>query len=109
MSAPVASETRRAVEGEQADQGVLSRCAEPGCDQERADLVAVQSDGVGLVGDTGATDVHGGRVIEEVFLDGIPVEPGDRGQPPRHRRPRPAPGFQTAGERLDVSPPCREQ
>ena len=33
----------KSVEGEQGDQGVLGRRAQPGSDQERADLVAVQT------------------------------------------------------------------
>jgi hypothetical protein len=45
------------VEGEQGDQGMLRRRAEPGGDQERADLVAVQPGRMGLVVDPGG----GGR------------------------------------------------
>jgi hypothetical protein len=46
MSAPVASETPEPVEGEQGDHGVLGGGAEPGGDQEGADLVTVQGGGV---------------------------------------------------------------
>jgi hypothetical protein len=45
----------------------------------------------------------GGRgMIEQVFLDGVPVEPGDGVQPAGDGRPSPAAGFQIAGEALDV-------
>jgi hypothetical protein len=37
------------VEGEQGDQGVLGGRAEPGGDQQGAELVAVQPGGMGLI------------------------------------------------------------
>jgi hypothetical protein len=58
------------VEREQGDQRVLGGRAEPGGDQERAEFVAVQGGGVRLVVQPGAADVRGGRVVEELFLDG---------------------------------------
>jgi hypothetical protein len=72
----------QAVEGEQGDQGVLGGRAEPGGDQECADLVAVQGGGVRLLVQPGAADVRGGRVVEEFLFHGVPVEPRDGGQPP---------------------------
>ena len=56
---------------------MLGGRAEPGGDQERAELVAVQGGGVGLVIQPGTADVRGGRVVEEFFLDGVLVEPGN--------------------------------
>lgn len=50
--------------------GVLGCGAEPGGDEERADLVAVQADGVGLVVDPWAADMDCGRVGDEAFLFG---------------------------------------
>jgi hypothetical protein len=47
------------VEGEQGDQRVLSRCAEPGGDKQRAELVAVRPGGMGLVVEARAADVRG--------------------------------------------------
>jgi hypothetical protein len=41
-------------------------------------------------------------VIEKLFLDGVPVEPGDGAQPAGDGRPGPAAGFQVAGEALDI-------
>ena len=64
------------VEREQGDQGVLGRGAQPGGDQEGAELVAVQPGGVRLVVDPGPSDMGGGRVIQQFFLDRVPVEPG---------------------------------
>jgi hypothetical protein len=49
------------------------------------------------------------RMIEQVLLDRVPVEPGDRGQPPGDGGPGPAVGFQVAGEAFDVSPACLEE
>jgi hypothetical protein len=46
MSAPVASETRSPVQREQRDQRVLARRTKPGSDQQGAELVAVQGDGM---------------------------------------------------------------
>jgi hypothetical protein len=81
---------------------VLGGRAEPGGDQERAELVAVQGGGVRFVVQAGAADVCGGRVLEELFFDGVLVEPGDRAQPPGNCGAGPALGFQFAGEGLDV-------
>jgi len=47
------------VEGEQGDQGVLGGRAEPGGDQERAELAAVQVGGVRLVIQPRPADVRG--------------------------------------------------
>ena len=90
------------VEGQQRDQRMLGRRPEPGGDQQRAELVAVQAGGMRLIVQPGTADVRGRRVIEQVFLDRVPVEPGDGAQPPGHRGPGPAAGFQVAGEALDV-------
>jgi len=48
------------VQREQGDQRMLGRRAEPGGDQQRAELVAVQRDRVGLVVHPGTADVRGG-------------------------------------------------
>jgi hypothetical protein len=53
--------------------------------------------------------MSGGRVIEEFFLDRVPVEPGDGGQPPRDGGPGAAAGLQVAGEELDVRAAGLEQ
>jgi hypothetical protein len=57
-------------------QRMLGWRAEPGSDQQRAELVAVQSDGVGLVVDSWPSDVRGRGVLQEFLFDGVPVEPG---------------------------------
>ena len=46
--------------------------------------------------------MSGRGVIEEFFLDGVPVEPGDGAQPAGDGGPGAAPGLQVAGEALDV-------
>jgi hypothetical protein len=97
------------VEGEQGDQRVLGGRAEPGGDQERAELVTVQGGGVRLVVQPGAADVRGRRMTEELLFDGVLVEPGDRAQPPGDRGAGTAFGFQLAGVGLDVGAADREQ
>jgi hypothetical protein len=48
-------------------------------------------------------------VIEELLLDGVPVEPGDGTQPPGDGGPGAAAGFQVTGEALDVGAAGLEQ
>ena len=88
---------------------MLAGRAEAGGDQERPDLVAVQSGGVRLVVQPGTADVRGGRVLQELFFDGVLVEPGDGAQPPGDGGAGAAAGFQLAGEGLDVGAADREQ
>jgi hypothetical protein len=88
---------------------VLKRRAEPGGDQHRAEFVAVQGDGMGLVGQPRAADVGGRGMLQEFFLDGIPVEPGDAAQPPGDGRAGAAPGLEFPGEAFDVGAADGEQ
>ncbi len=83
---------------------MLARRAKPGSDQQGAELVAVQGDGVRLVIDSRTADVGGRGMLQEFFFDGVLVEPGDGAQPARDGSPGPAPGLQLPGERLDVGP-----
>ena len=99
----------RRVEGQQGDQRVFRRRAEPGGDQQRAELVAVQSGGVGFAVQARPANMRGGRVIEEFFLDRVPVEPGDGAQPAGDGGPGTAAGFQIAAEELDVGAAGLEQ
>jgi len=62
------------VEGEQRHQRVLGRSAEPCGDEQGADLVAIQADGVGLVVDPGAADVRSRGVVEQTLLDRVLVQ-----------------------------------
>jgi hypothetical protein len=48
------------VQCEQRDQRMLGRRPEPGGDQQRAELITVQRDGVGLVVQPRTADVRGG-------------------------------------------------
>ena len=81
---------------------MLKRRAEPGGDQERAELVAVQGDGMRLVVHPWTADVSGRGMLEEFFFDGVFVEPGDGAQPPGDGRAGPAAGFEFPGEAFDV-------
>ena len=97
------------VQREQGDQRVLGRRPEPGGDQQGAELVAVQRGGMRLVVHPRPADMGGRGVIEEFFLDGVLVEPGDGAQPPGDGGAGAAPGFQVTGEALDVGAADGEQ
>ena len=88
---------------------MLDRRAEPGGDQERAEFVAVQGDGMRLVIHPRTADVRRQGMLQELFFDGVLVEPGDGRQPAGDGGAGPATGFQFPGERLDVRAADREQ
>ena len=90
------------VESQQGDQRMLGGRAEPRGDQQSAELVAVQADGVRLIVQPGTADVGGRGVLQQLLLYRVPIEPGDRAQPAGDRGAGPAAGFQVAGEALDV-------
>ena len=97
------------VEGQQRDQRVLGGLAEASGDQQRAKLVTVQPGGVRLVVQAGPADMRGRGMIEQVFFDGVLVEPGDGAQAAGDGGPGAAAGFQVAGEALDVGTARLEQ
>ena len=98
------------IEGQQGDQCMLRRRPEPGGDQQRAELVAVQAGCVRLVVQARAPDMRGGRAIEEFFLDGVPVEARHGAQAAGELGGLGlAAGFQIAGEELDVGAAGLEQ
>jgi hypothetical protein len=56
---------------------VLGCGAEPGGDEENADFVAVQADGVGLVAGEWSADLHRRGVSDQAFLVGVAIEAGN--------------------------------
>jgi hypothetical protein len=88
---------------------MLTRRAEPGGHQQRAELVAIQGGGMGLIVQPRTADMGGRGVIQELFFDGVLVEPGDGGQPPCDGGAGAAPGFQLPGETFDVGAADCEQ
>ena len=48
-------------------------------------------------------------MLQEIFLHGVLVEPGDRAHTPGDGGARPAPGFEFSGEAFDVGAADREQ
>jgi hypothetical protein len=88
---------------------MLGRRAEAGSDQQGAELVAVQRDGVRLVVQPRPPDVRGWRVIQEFLLDRVAVEPGDGAQPAGDGGAGPSRGLQVAGEAFDVAAADGEQ
>jgi hypothetical protein len=76
--------------------------AQPGLDQGRTELVAVEPERVGFVVDLGAADVGGRVAIDDGFLGAVPVEAADRRQPPTDRGSGGAVFFGPAGVQLDV-------
>jgi hypothetical protein len=53
---------------------------------------------MGLIIQPRSPDVRGWGMIQELFLDGVLVEPGDGGQPPGDGSAGAASGFQVTGE-----------
>jgi hypothetical protein len=88
---------------------VLGWAADPGRDQDRAEFVAVQPGGMGLIIHAGAPDMGGRGMLDQVFLHGVPVEPRDRAQPAGDGGAGPAAGFHITGEALDVGAAGLEQ
>jgi hypothetical protein len=88
---------------------VLARRAQPSGNQQRTQLVAVQPSGVRLIIQPGTADVGSRGVLEQVFLQRIPVEPGDRAQPAGDGGPGATAGLQVTGETLDVGAAGLEQ
>jgi hypothetical protein len=87
---------------------MLGRRAEPGGDQQGAELIAVQRGGMGLIVHLRTADVGGRGVIQEFLFGGVLVEPGDGGQPAGDGRAGAAPGLEFPGEAFDVGAADRE-
>jgi hypothetical protein len=88
---------------------MLGSGPEPGRDQQCSHLVAVQGRGVRFVVQPRAADMDSRGMIEVFLFDGVPVEPGHRGQPSYDGGAGPAKGFQVPGEALDVRAAATEQ
>ena len=88
---------------------MLARRTKPGSDQQGAEVVAIEGDGVRLVIDSRTADVGCWGMLKEFFFDRVPVEPGDGAQPPGDSSAGPAPGLQFPGEGLDVGSADGEQ
>ena len=97
------------VERQHRDQRMLGCGAEPSGDEEGADLVAVQADGVGFVVDPGAPDMDCRRMGDEAFFFGVSVEAGHGAQPSGDGGRGPTPSFELTSEALDVAPADLEQ
>src|SRR4051794_35381638 len=97
------------VDRQQVEQGVLVRCPQAGGDEQRADLVAVQGDGVRLIVQPRPAYMDRGRVLEQLFLYGVAVEPGDCAQPSRDRRANSPARLHFTAEALDVRAASLEQ
>ena len=109
MSAPVVSETRSPFSASSEISACSAGGPSPVATSKGAELVAVQRDSVGLVVQPRPPDVRGWRVLEEFFLDGVAVEPGDGAQPAGSRGAGPSLGLQVAGEAFDVGAADGEQ
>jgi len=88
--------------------GQVSDCEARG-DQQRTQLVAVQPGGVGLVIQTRTADVHRRGMVQQFFLDGVLVEPGNRGQAAGGSRSCAAPRLEISREALDIGPTGLEE
>src|SRR5436190_11527786 len=63
------------VERQQGDQRMLGGLTEPGGNEQRTQLVAVQPGGYRLIIQPGTADMRGQGLIQQVFLHRVPVEP----------------------------------
>jgi hypothetical protein len=90
------------VEGQQGDQRVLRGRAEPGGDQQCAELASVQPGSVRLIVQPRPAHMGSRGMARQFFPGRVAVEPRDRAQPPGHGSPRTAPGLQVTGEALDI-------
>ena len=88
---------------------MLGRRCKAGCDEQRADLVAVQSGGVGLIVESRSANMRARRPLKQALLLGVPVEARHRAQAARHRRSGSPTRLEVAGEALDVGAAHREQ
>jgi len=101
MLAPVASETRSPFRAGSEMSTVLGG-SRPGGDQQRAELIAIQHGRVRLIVQAGMADMSSWGVNEELFIDGVLVEPGDGAQTAGDGGPGPAASLQIAGDALDA-------
>ena len=106
MLAPVASETRSPF---RASREISACSGAPGGDQQGAELVAVQGDGVRLIIQPRTPDMGSRGVVQELFFDRVFVQPGDGAQPAGNGSAGAAPGFQIPGEAFDVGAAGGEQ
>jgi hypothetical protein len=97
------------VDGQQRDERVLARRGQSRGDEQRTDLVAVQTGGVGLVVEARAPNMSRGRPLQQAFLLGVAVEARHRAQTACHCRQGASTGFEVSREALDVSPAHAEQ
>ena len=88
---------------------MLGRRAESHGDQQRAEFVSVQSAGMRLAIKAPPPHVGCRGMVQQAFLDGVAVEPGDGAKPPGDGGAGTAAGFQIVGEALDVGAPYLEQ
>jgi len=78
---------------EQRDQRMLRRRSETGGHQQRAEFVTIQAHCMGLVVQPWPPYVRGGRMIKQLFLYRVPVEPSHRAQAAGDGSPGPATGL----------------
>jgi hypothetical protein len=97
------------VDGQQGDERVLGRRRQSGGDEQRTDVVAVQTGGVGLVVKARAPNMSRWRPLQHAFLFGVAVEARHRAQAACDRRSGTPSSLEVPTEALDVSPAHGEQ
>ncbi len=90
------------VQREQAGQGVVVATGQPGLDQERAELGAVKTEPSRFLGDLRSAHMDRWRVLDQLFLNEVAVEPGDHDQLERDRCRSEATGLEVPGVQLDM-------
>jgi hypothetical protein len=97
------------VQREQGDQRMLERRPEPGGHQQGSQFVAIQGGGMRLIIQAGTPYVCGRGMVQELFFNGVLVEPGDGGLPPGDSGAGVSPGFQFPGEPFNICTADGEQ
>jgi hypothetical protein len=88
---------------------MLLGSAETSGHQQRANFVAIQTDGVGLIIQAGSADVDRRRVVQKLLFYRVPVEPRHRAQSAGHGGAGGSPVLHVSAEAFDVSAAGLEQ
>ena len=81
---------------------MLRRRPEPGGDQQSAELVTVQRDGMRLIVQPRPPHVGSRGMLQQLLFDRVLIESGDGAQPPGDGGARSPSRFQVAGEAFDI-------
>ena len=90
------------VEREQAGEYMVVAARQSRLDEERSELGAVEAQASGFLRHLRPANVDGGRVLQQLFLDAVPVPAGQHDQLQGHGGRGQTSGFEVPGVQLDV-------